>query len=186
MRQFLDRLYWACGVLAGLFLILIAALILAQVIGRQFNLLIPSADDFAGFSMAASAFLGLAPTLRSGAHIRVGLLLGQLPPRARAPAELVCLAIGVGLVGYFTWYTGDMTVESWRFDDRSPGLISTPLWIPQLAMTAGLLVLAIALLDDLVAVLQGRTPSYEAATEVALESDRLGNALEAGPAGAAR
>jgi nitrate reductase gamma subunit len=38
---------------------------------------------YAGFAMAASAFLGLAPALRSGAHIRVTLLIGFLPPGPR-------------------------------------------------------------------------------------------------------
>jgi hypothetical protein len=37
--------------------------------------------------------------------------------------------------------------------------------------------LTVAFIDDLAAVAQGRAPSYEAATETALESDRLGDSL---------
>ena len=36
---------------------------------------------------------------------------------------------------------------------------ATPLWIPQLTMAIGSLVLLIALVDDLVATLRGRTPA---------------------------
>ena len=80
MRALLDGLYRLCGILAGIFLVLIAVIILAQIGSRELNISLPSTDDLAGFTMAASAFLGLAPTLRSGAHIRVTLLIGFLPP----------------------------------------------------------------------------------------------------------
>jgi hypothetical protein len=71
-----------------------------------------------------------------------------------------------------------MTWESYVFNDRSAGVLPIPLWIPQTGMSLGIIVLTIAFLDDLVTVLRGGTPSYEAATEVALESDRLGDSLE--------
>lgn len=178
MRSILDGLYRFCGLLAGLFLILIAVTILAQILFRQFGGMVPSADDFAGFSMAASAFLGLAHTLRAGAHIRVSLLLGFLPPQPRRLAEIFCLLVAIGLVGFFTWHSIGMTIESWQFDDRAPGLVPTPLWIPQTAMSFGLAVLWIAFVDDLARVVRGDLPSYETATETALEADRLGDAVE--------
>ena len=53
MRKFLDRLYRATGVLAGVFLTLIAALVLAQIVGRMFGVLIPGADIFAVYSLIA-------------------------------------------------------------------------------------------------------------------------------------
>lgn len=177
MRALLDGLYRFCGILAGFFLVLIAVIILAQIASRELNFTLPSTDDFAGFAMAASAFLGLAPALRSGAHIRVTLLIGFLPPGPRRIAEFGCLITAIALLGYFSWYCVNMTWESYVFNDRSPGVLSFPLWIPQLAMTVGVVVLTIAFVDDLAAVLRGDVPSYDAATEIALESDRLGDSL---------
>jgi hypothetical protein len=49
MRKFLDWLYTGSGILAGIFLILIAALSLAQLSGRVLGLDSYSVDDFAGF-----------------------------------------------------------------------------------------------------------------------------------------
>src|SRR5699024_8441698 len=71
MRKFLDGLYVGSGVLAALFMILIVSVILTKIVGRMFGFLVPSASEIAGFSVAASAFLALAPTLQHGAHIRV-------------------------------------------------------------------------------------------------------------------
>ncbi|HUX24648.1 MAG TPA: TRAP transporter small permease, partial [Burkholderiales bacterium] len=64
MRRFLDVLYTGSGILAGVFLILIAVLTLAQIGGRLLDFDAYSYDDFAGFCMAASSFLGLAHTYR--------------------------------------------------------------------------------------------------------------------------
>jgi TRAP-type C4-dicarboxylate transport system permease small subunit len=119
----------------------------------------------------------LAPALRAGAHIRVTLLIGFLPPGPRRLAEFVCLITAITLLAYFSWYCANMTWESYVFNDRSPGVLSFPLWIPQLAMSFGVATLTVAFIDDLAAVAQGRVPSYEAATETALESDRLGDSL---------
>jgi hypothetical protein len=45
--------------------------------------------------------------------------------------------------------------------------VAVPLWLPQMAMALGLLVLTVALVDEFVAVLRGRRPSYQdAATEL--------------------
>ena len=40
-----------------------------------------------------------------------------------------------------------------------------PIWIPQLSFLFGVFIFFIAVVDDLVAVLQGRTPAYQLAEE---------------------
>jgi hypothetical protein len=58
-------------------------LVLYQLGGQLFPYVPRSADEFAGYCMGASAFLGLADALRSGDHIRVTLVADRLAPRAR-------------------------------------------------------------------------------------------------------
>jgi TRAP-type C4-dicarboxylate transport system permease small subunit len=165
MRQILDSLYRLSGLLSAFFLLMIAVLVTAQIIGRLFDVLVPSADDFARLSMAASSFLGLAWALRRGAHIRVSLLLEKLSPPKRRFAELACLALGTALAGYFAWYALDMVIDGVRFPEYTIGLIPIPKWIPQIAMATGAIVLFIAFLDDLVVVTLGGNPSYLKASE---------------------
>jgi len=161
MRQTLDSLYRLSGLLSAFFLLMIAVLVTAQIIGRMFDVLIPSADDFARLSMAASSFLGLAWALRRGAHIRVALLLEKLAPSRRKVAELICLALGTALTGYFALYAIDMVIDGVLFPEYTIGLIPIPKWIPQIAMATGAVILFIAFLDDLVVVARGGTPSYQ-------------------------
>jgi TRAP-type C4-dicarboxylate transport system permease small subunit len=42
-------------------------------------------------------------------------------------------------------------------------MVRIPLWLPQGAMTLGLAIFALALLDELVSALSGRTPAFVAA-----------------------
>lgn len=163
MRSALNWLYRASGALAGFFLVCIAVMTLAQIGGRLLSFAARSFDDFSGFSMAASFFLGLAWTMRCGEHIRVSLLLQNLHGRTRRGFEIICVLVSLFLCGYFAWFTIDMTWTSYQLNDVSQGLVAVPLWIPQTGMALGLVVLVVALADDLVVLLAGGTSSYEAA-----------------------
>lgn len=160
MRVFLDGLYRACAALAALFLALIAGLVVAQVAGRMVGVLVPGADDLAGYSLTASSFLALAFTLRAGAHIRVTLLVRRAPPRRRQAVELWCLGFGAVVTGYFAWHVVEMAWDAYRFGEKSIGQLPLPLWIPQSAMALGIVVLTIAFVDEFVRVLRCGTPSY--------------------------
>ncbi len=155
MRAALELLYRTSGRLAGFFLVAIAVLSLAQIGGRLLGFAAHSFDEFAGYCMAASSFLGLAYALRAGEHIRMTLLLHRT--RGIARRGLVFLA------GFFTWYACDMLWFSFITHDVSQGLVPVPLWIPQTGMALGLVILLVALLDDLVVVVSRGTPSYDSA-----------------------
>jgi len=161
MRIFLDRLYLFAGYAAGGFLIAIFFIMMVMSVGRQFGLNIPAGDDFASWCMAAMAFLGLAHTFKKGEMIRVGILLEQFTGKRRQAMELIALGIATAFVLYFSWYGIAMTYDSWRFHDMAQGVLAIPLWIPQLGFSGGLVILAIALIDEIVHVAGGNKPSYE-------------------------
>ena len=161
LRRFLDGLYLAGGILAGVFLIAILLLMMALSLGRPLGINIPSGDDFASWSMAAMSFLGLAYTFKSGDMIRVGLLIDRFEGRKKQAIEIVVLSIALGFIGFFAWHAVNFTYFSWLLNDRATGILPIPLWIPQLGYCGGLLLLAVALLDELVNALMGGKPRYE-------------------------
>ena len=126
------------------------AMVLLGIVGRLFNWFVPGTDAYAGYCMAACGFLALAHTLKRGEHIRVSLVLEHVGVRARQRLELVALAIASVLAAAFAWYSVKLAVQSWQFSDISTGNDATPLWIPQLAMAIGTLVLFVALVDEFV------------------------------------
>ena len=161
MRRFLDGLYRASGGIAMFAIVVIVVTVVAQVGGRMLGVLVPGADDIAGYALTASSFFGLAYTLRTGAHIRLTLLLNATGSRARRGLETASLAVGAMLAAYFSYYVGEMVWDAWRFGDKAQGVLAVPLWIPQSLMGLGSIVLFIAFVDDLVAALRGRPLSYE-------------------------
>jgi TRAP-type C4-dicarboxylate transport system permease small subunit len=161
MRLWLDRLYLLAGLAAGGFLVLIFALMMGLSVGREVGVNIPAGDDIVSWCMVAMAFLGLAHTFRRGEMIRVGLLMDKLVGRTRQVFELIALAIAVSFIVYFTYYALQMTWYSWKFNDMAQGVLAVPLWIPQLGYAGGLIVLAIAMVDEFINVASGNRPTYE-------------------------
>ncbi len=161
VRGLLDGLYLVAGWLAGLFLIVIFLLMMGLSAGRQFGLNIPAGDDFAAWSMAAMAFLGLAHTFKSGEMIRVGLLIDRFSGRTRQVIEVVALSVGIVFVGYFAWHAYKFTHYSWLTNEVATGVVPLKMWIPQLGYAGGLAILTIAMVDELVHVLAGNKPRYE-------------------------
>ena len=152
----LDKLFTAAGYLAALFMVGTLLAVLASILGRLLNFDVPGADAYAGYAVAAVAFMALADTLRRGEHIRVSLLLQHVGVPARRGLELFCHAVAIFLAGALAWYSIRLVWQSREFHDVSQGLDATPLWIPQLGMAAGTLVLLIAILDELVLEWTGR------------------------------
>lgn len=159
--RFLDALYLGAGWLAGLFLIIVFLLMMGLSLGRQIGVNIPAGDEFAAWSMAAMAFLGLAHTFKSGDMIRVGLLTERLTGKTKQLAEIFALLIALGFTAYFTWHAVNFTYYSWLTNDMAQGVVPVKMWIPQLGYCAGLALLTIAILDELVHVLAGNKPRYE-------------------------
>jgi TRAP-type C4-dicarboxylate transport system permease small subunit len=155
-RRILDGLYSAAMVLAAACLAAIAALILTQVVGRWFGVLVPAAEEIAGYLMAAATFLALAHTLRSGEHIRVTLFIGRFSPRARRWQELLVMTLTLALSIGLSWWCIDLVVESVTYGDTSGGHLAVPLWIPQSPMALGVTLFTVAVADELLTTM--RTP----------------------------
>jgi len=161
MRLILDRLYLWAGYAAGLFLVTIFLLMMIMSAGRQFGLNIPAGDEFAAWAMAATAFLGLAHTFKSGEMIRVGILIDRFTGLTRRLIEIVSGSLGLAFTAYFTWFACKLVYDSYRLNDLANGVLAIPLWIPQLGFAGGLVILTIAFLEEFVRVLLGYKPGYE-------------------------
>ena len=161
VRRFLDGLYLLSGYLAGCFLLAIFLMMLALSAGRELGINVKSGDDIASWCMAAMAFLGLAHTFKSGEMIRVGLLTERLTGRTKWITELFALLMAALFIGFFAWHAVDLVITSWRINDMSTGVLVVPLWFPQLGFTGGLIILFIAIVDELVHVARGNKPRYE-------------------------
>jgi len=151
MRSLLDKLYLSSGILSGVCMIAICVIILARVIGRWLGIEVPSSDDFAGFLLAASSFLGLAYTFRYGGHIRVNLFTSRLSTSMHRYVDSAVLILGSLLITYLTWHLVYMVYESYIFEDVSSGYVAVELWMVQLPLAIGMFIFTIACIDQTIA-----------------------------------
>jgi TRAP-type C4-dicarboxylate transport system permease small subunit len=170
VRRALDLLYDAAAWAAAFFMVGVLLMVLASVLGRLLDFNLRGSDAYAGYCMAASAFLALAHTLKRGEHIRVNLFLERFGPRVSRALELWSHAAGSAFCVVLAVFCVRLVWQSYTFNDISQGNDATPLWIPQIAMAAGAIVLAVAIVDDFVLHVRRRHPkaSAEALAELKL------------------
>lgn len=181
--RLLDGVYRAAGVVAAAFLLLILLLIVGQMVARWSALTFPGATEYAGYAMAATSFFALSYTLTQGAHIRVSLFLrGRvwLDALAMWVAALVATyfaryAIKTNVLSKLindrtqgqdyvpeSLLTTVRMLGTWPWDwpalwaSAGSGWVYTPIWLPQLPMSVGTVLLAVALWDYLCRLLVQR------------------------------
>ena len=161
-RSVLTRLYDLAGYLAGICLVGICVTIVTQIIARLMGKTVDSTES-AGLLLAATMFFGLAHTFRHGSHVRITLALDALPPQLRRGAEIFNCFVAGAAICFLAWHLASLALQSWQYGDVSPGLLAIPFWIPQSAAAAGVILFAVAILDELVWIIAGRPPRYDVA-----------------------
>jgi TRAP-type C4-dicarboxylate transport system permease small subunit len=152
----LHWLYRASGLLSAASLILICVMIVAQIVARNMGSTVRDAEEFAAWSMAAAGFFGLPYALYCGSHIRVSVVSRFVPEALHHTMEVIASVIGVLLAAYLAWYCTAFVLESYQFKEVSQGLVPVPMWIPQMPMVFGSILLAAAFAERLVRVLRGQ------------------------------
>jgi TRAP-type C4-dicarboxylate transport system permease small subunit len=156
VRKLLDGLYDGAAALAAMAMVGLLVMVLLSVLSRLLHFHVPGTDAYAGYLMAAAGFLALAHTLKRGEHIRVTLLLSAVTGGTRRALEIWALAVASALALLLAFYSARLVWQSHLFHDISTGNDATPLWLPQMGMAIGTLILAIAFIDELVLELRGQ------------------------------
>jgi TRAP-type C4-dicarboxylate transport system permease small subunit len=171
--RLLDGVYVASGVIAGFFMVMILTLIVIGMVARWSSIAVPGTTEFAGYAMAATSFFALCHALTRGAHIRVSIILNANDFLKRWLDVFAVFGAAI-IATYFARYAIKTNFLSEMLNDRTQGqdqipewlvslfsldfltaaqgsttLVYTPVWVPQLAMSIGTVLLAIALWDTL-------------------------------------
>jgi TRAP-type C4-dicarboxylate transport system permease small subunit len=139
---------------------MICAIVMAQIVARQLGTIIPSADEFAGFCLAATSFLGLAYSFRSGSHIRVTLFTQMLGSTGTRVMLVLALGVATGVSGLLAYHTILMVIQNATRGEVTSGLIPIPLWLPQMGMAIGVTLFCVAIIEDLVNAILGRATVF--------------------------
>ena len=132
----------------GVFVMMV--LVVVDVIMRTFaaqSLLIT--EEVSGYLLVLVAYLALAEALKQGRHVRVDLLISFMPDRLRARLDLILTLVGLGAMIVVTWRSVIMVYRSYVRGVEIPGILLTPVYLPQIVMVVGLLALELQLLVEI-------------------------------------
>jgi TRAP-type C4-dicarboxylate transport system permease small subunit len=148
----IDRLGRLDGWIGGGCLLMLTLLMLCEVATRFLSNVLPFfpptisiAWEYSSYLMAASFTFGAAMTLRVGGHIRVVLLLKNVPATFQRAIEILSAAAGFAFMAFLT-----SSMAKFAFGAYVRGQVSTssdtPLWFPQAVVTFGMLLLTLQFL----------------------------------------
>lgn len=143
--RFVDRISHIFGLIAGLFILLGVALVIAEIIVRNiFNSTLYITQEYTAYFMVAITFFGLAYTLKEKGHIRLEFMYKFAKTgRARAFLDIYSLMVGLILFSVITYTTADFFWDSVVSGSRSMQLSKTYLAIPRFAMPLGSLIVTL-------------------------------------------
>lgn len=170
-----DWISLIAAFLAAACIVALTGLILAEIFVALFARFIPSVPsgigigwEYSAYLMGGAFLLGSGMTLRAGQQIRVELLLRARDGRYARVMEIasallgsvatVFLAVTLVQFTYRTFISGEVSQDSF-----------TPLWIPQVALSVGAIVLALQMVvRTIISLTNGplERPELGAATQI--------------------
>jgi len=147
LLRWVDTCSKVSAYLSALAMLLIVTLILVEISARTFfNTSTLISDEYSGYLMVALIMLGLSHTLGEGSHIRITILAEYLKGRPAQLLELVVTLAALAL-GLFAFYHAMLMVQdTFKYDILADSLSETPLYLPQIFIPLGLLLLNLQLL----------------------------------------
>jgi len=103
-------------------------------------------EEISGYFVVAIVFLGLADTLRAERHIRIDVVFIHLSKKIQNTLEILSFILGLIFTGVFAWLTWQTVLDSYQIGMTSEGLWEVPLYLPQLLMPIGLVILILQIL----------------------------------------
>ena len=110
-----GRLLKACGIAAAFVLLAMTALIVTDVALRNLTgIVIRGSVELTEYGLFLAAMLATPWLLREGRHIRIDVVVTQVPPRIGWVLEVVCDVIGIALSIMLARYAISSTFRSFK------------------------------------------------------------------------
>ena len=109
------------------------------------------ADELGGYMLVVMTFVSLSVCQVNGAFHQVELVQARLGPRGRALSAAIFDVLSFGFASLLLWQLVKLEFSSWRFGERAPTYLETPLWLPRLAMAIGVAALVFSIVRTFVA-----------------------------------
>ncbi|MEF8823619.1 MAG: TRAP transporter small permease [Desulfohalobiaceae bacterium] len=140
LQRYVEGLCRAGAFLAALFMGLTVTLIVMEIGLRTFfSTSTMVTAEYSGYFLVATVSLGLAYTMHHRGHIRITLIYDRLPAWIRHKLDLAAALVALGICGFAIYYSVLMVYDNYSMGMTADTVAETPLWIPEAAVPAGLI-----------------------------------------------
>jgi TRAP-type C4-dicarboxylate transport system permease small subunit len=135
-----------------------ASLVLTYSVVVRYILHIPTdwQDETAVFLIVGSVFLSAAAVQARRGHVGIEAVASLLSERANRIRVLLVDILSLLFCAFFAWKSFTLLHEAWVDDQHSTSTWGPPLWIPYALMSAGMALLSVQILIQLVVQLSSR------------------------------
>jgi TRAP-type C4-dicarboxylate transport system permease small subunit len=116
-------------------------------------------DEMSVFLIVGAVFMSAAAIQAQRGHIGIEAIVGLLPKRVNHIRILLVDVASLAFCTYFAWKSITLLHEAIVDDYHSSSTWAPPLWIPYSLMTAGMVLLSVQLLLQIVAGLRAPDPA---------------------------
>ena len=135
------------NILSGVALVIMMGLVFVNVVLRAVWKPILGTYEFTGFLASITITFALAHCASKKGHIAITIFADQLPPRLQAILNSFVAILGTALYAVISWQCVKYAINLYKIGEVSPAT-ATPFYPFVFAVAFGLLMLALALLND--------------------------------------
>jgi TRAP-type C4-dicarboxylate transport system permease small subunit len=143
-RRVIVRLNNAMGYASGIGMLVLGLILFYEVIMRYiFNAPTSWVQEVSIYLFMWTMFAGAAYTLEQGKHVHIDLLISHLSPAARRKLEMLTGALGLIFSIVVTYQGYEMVMAAFKYHKLSATPLRFPMWIPQMSLPVGFLLLSV-------------------------------------------
>lgn len=132
-------------------LIALVLLICIDVMLRSLtNVSLGFTEEISGYFVVMLTFFGASLGLRSGALFRVVVVSNLMRPHAQVVLTRLFICVALLCCGVLARVSFNLVLSSFSRGKFSPTVLQTPVWIPQLLLPLGFLVIAFFLIEQFI------------------------------------
>lgn len=148
--RWIDATSQAGGILAGICLLILSAIIVFEVFMRYvFNAPTTWVGEISIYLCMAIGFLALAYGLQTNSHFAITNITDRLTPKNRTRLKVFTDFVGFLYSTTFIYKGIEMAKFAYDMEDVSSGMLSIPLWLPWSLVPIGGLLLALQFINKL-------------------------------------
>lgn len=139
------------GALGATTLVVMTVMVIVDIVMRTlFQRSLGFVEQITGYLVVLVTLFGVAITFREGAMFRVSFLYDHFPVAVQRALGVLYMLAAAAFCALMLWYTSLLVSSSFTRGKIAATELETPLYVPQLVLPAGFLVLLVFIVDRLI------------------------------------